>query len=100
MTTSGGDIVVDLFLNQGIDYIFCSPGSEWVPVWESLVKRDNQGEKIPKYINRHHEILAVSMAMGYAKATGRLSAVLLHASVGPLNCAMAMRAAYRVRIPQ
>ncbi len=99
MATSGGDILLDAFQSLGIEYIFCSPGSEWVPVWESLARRYGQNEKTLKYINCRHEILAVSMAMGYSKATGRLPAVLLHASVGTLHGAMAIRAAYRAQVP-
>lgn len=99
MVVCGADILLELSQRYGIEYIFGSPGSEWVPVWESLARRYGQGEKTPKYINCRHEILAVSMAMGYTKATGHISAVLLHASVGPLNSAMAIRAAYRDRVP-
>lgn len=99
MAVSGGNILLDLFQSQGIEYIFCSPGSEWVPVWEELARRHGQGEKTLKYINCRHETLAVSMAMGYTKTTGRLPAVLLHAGVGPLHAAMAIRTAYQTQIP-
>ena len=95
MAISGGDILLEVFKSHGIEYIFCSPGSEWSPLWEGLAKRYSQGEKTLKYINCRHESLAVSIALGYTKATGRLPAVLLHASVGPLQGAMAIRAAYR-----
>ena len=99
MKMNGGDLLLEAFISQGIEYIFCSPGSEWVPVWESLARRYGQGEKTLTYINCRHESLAVSMAMGYTKATGRLPAVLLHASVGPLHGAMALRAAYQAKTP-
>jgi len=99
MVRSGGDILLEAFRAHGVEYIFCSPGSEWLSVWESLAKRYNQGEKSLKYINCRHESLAVSMALGYAKVTGRLPAVLLHANVGPLNGALAIRAAYHARAP-
>ena len=99
MAISGGEILLDLFQSYGIEYIFCSPGSEWVPVWEELSRRYGQGEKTLKYINCRHEILAVSMAMGYTKATSRLPAVLLHAGVGPLHAAMSIRAAYLAQLP-
>jgi len=41
----------------------------------------------------------VAMASGYAKATGRLSAVLVHTTVGTLHAGMAMRAAYHEELP-
>ncbi len=52
-----------------------------------------------KYFDCRHEILAVSMAMGYTEVTHRLPAVLLHAGVGPLHAAMAMRTAYMSQNP-
>ncbi|MFC1916259.1 thiamine pyrophosphate-dependent enzyme [Chloroflexota bacterium] len=99
MSTTGADILLDVFKSHGVEYIFCSPGSEWFPVWESLIRRYNQDDKTLKYINCRHEVLAISMASGYAHATGRLPAVLLHASVGTLNGAMTLRMAYRAKSP-
>lgn len=99
MMLSGGDTLLEVFQSHGIEYIFCSPGTEWVPVWESLARRHNQGDDTLKYFNCRHEALAVSVALGYAGATGRLSAVLLHAAVGPLNGALPIRAAYRDQAP-
>ncbi|MFC2013995.1 thiamine pyrophosphate-dependent enzyme [Chloroflexota bacterium] len=99
MVMSGGEILLEVFKNQGIEYIFCSPGTEWLPVWEGIARRYSQGDKTFKYINCRHENTAVSMALGYAKATGRLPAVLLHDTVGPLNGALAIRAAYRSKTP-
>ena len=99
MGVSGGDILLEVFRTHGIEYIFCSPGSEHFPIWESLARRYAQGDKTLKYINCRHEVLAVSMAQTYAQTTGRLPAVLLHAGVGPLNAAMAIRIAHRGSVP-
>lgn len=99
MARTGGDLLIDVFKSYGIEYIFSSPGTEWVPVWEGLAKLLARGEKTPRYINCRHEGLAVSLASGYARATGQLTAVLLHASIGPLHAAMEIRAAYRARTP-
>jgi acetolactate synthase-1/2/3 large subunit len=99
MAVSGGEVLLDVFKMHGIEYIFSSPGSEWFPVWEALAKRYSQGDRTLKYINCRHEVLAISMAFAYTKVTGRLPAVLLHAGVGTLNCAMAIRIAYRLEAP-
>ena len=99
MAVTGGELLLELFKVCGIEHIFCSPGTEWAPVWEGLLKLREPGDKTFKYINCRDEILAVSMAQGYAEVTGRLPAVLLHASVGPLHGAMAMRNAYAARVP-
>jgi len=99
MSISGGEMLLNLLNNCGVEYIFCSPGTEWTPVWEGLVKRHSQGDNSLKYINCRHETLAVSMAMGYAKSTGKLPVVLLHASVGALSGAVAIRNAFIGRVP-
>lgn len=99
MAMSAADILLEALKSQRIEYVFCSPGTEWVPVWEGLARLYSRGDTTLRYINCRHEGLAISAASGYAKATGRLSAVLLHASVGPLHAAMEIRAAYRARTP-
>ena len=99
MSESGGEILLNLLHDHDVEYIFCSPGTEWTAVWEGLAKRQSQGYNSLKYINCRHETLAVSMAMGYAKNTGKLPAVLLHASVGALSGAVAIRNAFIGRVP-
>jgi acetolactate synthase-1/2/3 large subunit len=95
----GGKALVKVFEQAGFDYIFSSPGTEWPPVWEALAEAQERGNNRPRYINCRHEALAVAMASGYTKATGRPQAVLLHATAGPLNAAMLLRAAYQERVP-
>ena len=95
----GGHAIVVALERSGIDYIFCSPGSEWPPLWEALAAAHERGAANPKYINCRHEALAVAMASGYTKATNRIQAVVLHATSGPLNAAMHLRAAMHERTP-
>ena len=95
----GGKAMVEVFKRAGVDYIFCSPGTEWPPVWEAFAEAKERGDKSIQYINCRHEALAVAMASGYSKITGKPQAVLLHATAGPLNGAMYLRAAYQERVP-
>src|SRR3972149_2663883 len=95
----GGQALLKIMERAGIDYIFSSPGSEWPRVWEALAEAPSQGASKPKYINCRHEALAVAMAASYTKVSGKPQVVLLHASVGPLNAAMFLRAAYQERVP-
>lgn len=95
----GGQALLRTIRRSGIDYIFSSPGSEWPPVWEALAELLEQGVNSPKYINCRHEAAAVAMASGYTKVTGKPQVVLLHATAGPLNAAMVIRAAFHERIP-
>ncbi len=96
---TGAGVLLEILNGHGVDHIFCSPGSEWPPVWEELARRRARQERTPIYLNVRHEETAVAMASGYAKATGRLPAVLIHTTVGTLHAGMAMRAAYHEEIP-
>jgi len=95
----GGKALVKVFERAGIDYIFSSPGTEWPPVWEALAEAEERGDNRLRYLNCRHEALAVAMASGYTKVTGKPQVVLLHATAGPLNAAMFLRAAYQERVP-
>ena len=99
-TVNGAEALLELFRAQGTDYIFCSPIAAWAPLWEALAKRKaTTNIETPQYLNCRHEILAVGLASGYYKATGRTQAVLLPTGLGVLNGAMAMRSAFHEHIP-
>jgi acetolactate synthase-1/2/3 large subunit len=99
MIMHGGKAMVEVFKRAGVNYVFCSPGTEWPPVWEAFAEAKERGDTSIQYINCRHEALAVAMASGYTKVTGKPQAVLLHATAGPLNGAMYLRAAYQERVP-
>jgi acetolactate synthase-1/2/3 large subunit len=99
-TVNGAEALLELFRTQGADYIFCSPIAAWAPLWEALAKRRaTTNVETPKYLNCRHETLAVGLAAGYYKATGRAQAVLLPTGLGVLNGAMAVRSAFHEHIP-
>ena len=50
-------------------------------------------------MSTRHEETAVGMASGYAKATGKLPAVMIHTTVGALHATMAMRGALHEQVP-
>jgi acetolactate synthase-1/2/3 large subunit len=89
---------VEMFHRLGIDYVFGSPGSEFVPLWEHLA-RYNSEDKKPFYINLRHEGIALSMAKGYYMATGKAQTVITHVVTGLLHGAMELKAAYTDQIP-
>ncbi len=95
----GGQAMLKAIERSGIDFILSSPGSEWPPVWEALAEAAARGAQKPKYINCRHEAVAVAMAAGYTKVTNRPQVVMLHATAGPLNAAMTLRAALHERTP-
>ncbi len=95
----GGDAILEAFRNLGVDYIISSPGSEWAPVWEALARQKVNETDGPTYINCWHETLAVDMALGYTRVTGRMQAVLLHAGVGLLQGGVGIHGAYLSEAP-
>jgi acetolactate synthase-1/2/3 large subunit len=96
---SGADTLLRVLSHMGVDHIFSSPGSEWSPVWEAFAKAKAQSEGVPQYITSRHEEVAIGMASGYAKSTGKLPAVMIHTTVGALHATMALRGALHEQIP-
>jgi acetolactate synthase I/II/III large subunit len=95
---TGAEALLRTLRRMGVEKIFASPGSEWAPLWEALAKLSYR-EDIPQYLSSRHEETAIAMASGYTKTTGKLSAVVLHTTVGALHATMAMRAALHERVP-
>lgn len=95
---SGAEALLRGLRAMGVERIFASPGSDWAPVWEALAA-PHAATDFPLYLSARHEETAVAMALGYAKATGKLPAVFLHTTVGALHATMIVRAALHERIP-
>lgn len=94
---TGAQTLLKVLGEMGIERIFASPGSEWSPVWEALA--EPKSESIPLYVTSRHEEIAVGMASGYAKSTGKLPAVMIHTTVGALHASMALRGALHEQVP-
>ena len=94
----GAEAILRALRAMGVERIFASPGSDWAPLWEALARPHAAGE-FPEYVSVRHEETAVAMASGYAKATGKLPAVVLHTTVGTLHATMALRIAKHERVP-
>src|SRR5690606_35619411 len=82
-----------------IEYIISSPGSEWPSLWEALARQKKSGTSGPAYLDCGHETIAVAMATGYTRVTGRMQAVLLHAGAGLLQGSMAIYGARAMETP-
>lgn len=95
----GGEAILEAFRNLDIDYVISSPGSEWSPVWEALARQKVNELEGPTYINCWHETLAVDMAVGYTRMTGKMQAVLLHAGVGLLQGSIGIHSANQGEVP-
>ena len=90
------DVIVDLIKRYEFPYITLNPGASFRGLHDSLV---NYGDNQPPMMLCNHEEIAVQIAHGYAKATGKPMAVILHNLVGLLHACMAIYYAYLDRVP-
>ena len=96
--TASHDLLQGL-VDLGIDYLFCNLGTDHAPLIEEMAHWREQGRAFPRVILCPHENTAVHMAGGYAVATGRGQAVLVHVDAGTANAAMGLHNLCRTRIP-
>jgi acetolactate synthase-1/2/3 large subunit len=90
------DIIVDLIKRYDFEYIAMNPGASFRGLHDSIV---NYGKEDPPMLLCQHEEIAVQIAHGYAKASGKPMAVILHNLVGLLHATMAIYYAYIDRVP-
>lgn len=89
----GSDFIVEVLEKLDIEYVAYNPGATVKGLLESLARSDI------KLILCCHEQIAISIAHGYAKATGKIMAVLLHSNVGLLNASLGIFNAWCDRVP-
>ena len=92
----GSDVVVDLLHAFDVPYVSLNPGATYRGLHDSLV---NYGRGKPEIILCTHEKIAVSLAHGYAKVTGRPMAAIVHDVVGLLHGSMGIYYAMLDRAP-
>ena len=90
------DVIVDLIKQYEFPYIALNPGASFRGLHDSLV---NYGENQPPMLLCNHEKIAVQIAHGYAKATGKPMAAIVHNVVGLLHAPMGIYYAYIDRCP-
>ncbi len=83
----------------GVEYLFCNLGTDHAPIIEELGRWQAQGRPHPEVILCPHENVAIHMAGGYAAATGRAQAVLVHVDAGTANAVMGLHNLFRTRTP-
>src|SRR6202047_3744775 len=86
-------------VDLGVEYIFANLGTDHVSLIEEMARWDSEGLKHREMILCPHQVVAVHMAGGYALATGRGQAVLVHVDAGTANAAMAIQNLFRYRLP-
>ncbi|WP_330308978.1 MULTISPECIES: thiamine pyrophosphate-binding protein [unclassified Streptomyces] len=87
--------LLDILRGEGVDRVFGNPGTTELPFLAALV----DAEDAPEYVLGIHEGAVVSMADGYARATGRPAFVSLHIAAGLANGLIGLLNARRSRTP-
>ncbi|KAJ5641853.1 hypothetical protein N7490_005853 [Penicillium lividum] len=84
----------------GVSHVFVNLGSDHPSILEAMVKgqREKDG-RFPKIITCPNEMVALSMADGYARLTGEPQAVIVHVDVGTQGLGAAVHNASCGRAP-
>ncbi|HTH14639.1 MAG TPA: biosynthetic-type acetolactate synthase large subunit [Spirochaetia bacterium] len=90
---TGADALVDVLIQEGVEYIFGLPGGAAIPVFDALVGR------AIKLILTRHEQGAVHMADGYARATGKVGVALVTSGPGATNAITGLFSALMDSVP-
>ncbi|KAJ6787458.1 hypothetical protein PWT90_08732 [Aphanocladium album] len=112
----GGDFAVDLILfaamytasnaffeaiwDAGVTHCFVNLGSDHPSFIEAMVKGQRESkDNFPRIITCPNEMVAMSMADGYARLTGKPQCVIVHVDVGTQALAAAVHNASSGRAP-
>jgi thiamine pyrophosphate-dependent acetolactate synthase large subunit-like protein len=93
----GSDVVAEVLRDLDIPYIALNPGASYRGLHDSLV--NHIGNARPQMLLCLHEEIAVAIAHGYAKVTGRAMAAAVHSNVGLFHATMAIFNAWCDRMP-
>ena len=92
---SGGRILVDNLLTQGVDLAFCVPGESYLPVLDALY----EARALLRLIVCRHEGGASYMGEAYGKLTGRPGIVFVTRGPGASNAAIGIHTAQQDSTP-
>ena len=84
---------------HGINYVFANAGTDFAPIIEGLLRANDAGSDIPRFVTVPHENVAMSMAQGYYKVAGEMAAVMVHVTVGTANALCGLMNAARDNVP-
>jgi thiamine pyrophosphate-dependent acetolactate synthase large subunit-like protein len=80
-----------------VPYIALNPGASYRGLHDSLV--NHLGNQAPQMLLCLHEEVAIAIAQGFAKASGKMMGALVHSNVGLMHATMAVFNAWCDRMP-
>src|SRR6202162_1197964 len=85
--------------DRGVEYVLANAGTDFAPIIEALSRNPGSNRKYPRVITVPHENVAVSMAHGYYRVSGKPAVVMVHVTVGTANAVCSMMNAARDNAP-
>ena len=96
IAAAGSDYMVDVMMALGYTYVAATPGTTFRGLQESVI---NHAIGKIEWISTAHEEISGSLAHGYAKASGKPMAIMVHNTVGLQHATMAIYNAWADRVP-
>src|ERR1700685_241429 len=90
---------LEALTEAGVTHIFANLGSDHPPIIESLAEGQASDRTLPRLITCPNEMVALSAAQGFAQASGRAQAVLVHVECGTQSLGGAVHNAANGRAP-
>lgn len=96
VSNPGSDYMIDVMVDLGYKYVAATPGTTFRGLQESII---NYAIDKMEWITAVHEEISGSIAHGYAKASGKPMAIMVHNTVGLQHATMALYNAFADRVP-
>lgn len=90
---------LEALVEQGITHAFVNLGSDHPGLVEAIARARALGHPVPQMITCPNEMVALSMAHGFAQVSGRPQAVIIHVECGTQALAGAVHNAAKGRVP-
>jgi acetolactate synthase-1/2/3 large subunit len=91
--------ILDALTEAGVEYLFANFGSDHPGLIEAIAGARAANRPCPKVITSPTEMVAMSAAHGFAQASGRAQAVLVHVDCGTQALGGAVHNAAKGRVP-
>ena len=95
MKLNGSDVLMECFLEQGVDTVFGFPGGAVLNIYDALYK---YRDKI-RHVLTAHEQGAAHAADGYARSTGKVGVCIATSGPGATNLVTGIATAYMDSVP-
>ncbi|MCI0516551.1 MAG: hypothetical protein L0Y45_01830 [Woeseiaceae bacterium] len=90
---------IEALQRRGIEQVFANAGTDHAPLVDALAAMQRSGAAVPAFHVVPHENLALAMAQGYYRVSGKPAVVLVHAAVGTANTVCSLMNAWRSNVP-